>query len=74
MIKKSYLLEDSVQLLKKLRAEMHDKMDSSQLHSLDLVIMQLEEAKSQIQVLNLLGKALNALPWISKIIENLSQQ
>lgn len=73
MIKKSYLLEDSVQLLKKLRAEMHDKMDSSQLHSLDLVIMQLEEAKSQIQVLNLLGKALNALPWISKIIENLSQ-
>lgn len=73
MIKKSYLLEDSVQLLKKLRAEMHDKMDNSQLKTLDLVIMQLEQAKSQNQIINLLGKAFNALPWISKIIENLSQ-
>lgn len=73
MIKKSYLLEDSVQLLKKLRAEMHDKMDNSQLQNLDLVIMQLEKAKSQTQILDLLGKALNVLPSISKIIENLSQ-
>lgn len=73
MIKKSYLLEDSVQLLKRLRAEMHDKMDDSQLQNLDLVIMQLEKAKSQTQMLDLLGKALNVLPSISKIIENLSQ-
>ena len=34
-------LEDSVLLLKKLRAEMHDKMDDSQLKNLDLVISQL---------------------------------
>lgn len=72
-MKKSFNLEVSVQLLKQLRAEMHDKMDNSQLQNLDLVIMQLEKATSQTQMLNLLGKALNALPWISKIIENLSQ-
>lgn len=69
----SFNLEVSVQLLKQLRSEMHDKMDNSQLQRLDLVIMQLEEAKSQAKMLNLLGKALNSLPWISKIIENLSQ-
>lgn len=72
-MKKSFNLEVSVQLLKQLRAEMHDKMDNSQLKTLDLVIMQLEQAKSQNQILNLLGKAFNVLPWISKIIENLSQ-
>lgn len=72
-MKKTFNLEVSVQLLKQLRAEMHDKMDNSQLQNLDLVIMQLEKAKSQTQMLALLGKALNALPWISKIIEHLSQ-
>lgn len=72
-MKKSFNLEVSVQLLKQLRAEMHDKMDNSQLHKLDLVIMQLEQATSQNQMLHLLGKAFNALPWISKIIENLHQ-
>lgn len=72
-MKKSFNLEVSVQLLKQLRAEMHDKMDNSQLKTLDLVIMQLEQVKSQNQILNLLGKAFNVLPWISKIIENLYQ-
>ncbi|HDR1854863.1 TPA: hypothetical protein QB608_000689, partial [Pasteurella multocida] len=62
MIKKSFNLEDSVLLLKQLRTEMHDKMDSGQLQNLDSVIEQLEKAKSQSQKLELLGKALNALP------------
>ena len=65
-------LEDSVLLLKKLRAEMHDKMDDSQLKNLDLVISQLEVAQSQSQILELLGKALSLMPWIYKIIERLS--
>ncbi|AVJ03414.1 hypothetical protein ABW490_000140 [Haemophilus influenzae] len=65
-------LEDSVLLLKKLRAEMHDKMDDSQLKNLDLVISQLEVAQSQSQILELLGKALSSIPWIYKIIERLS--
>ncbi|HDR0700195.1 TPA: hypothetical protein QBZ84_002037, partial [Pasteurella multocida] len=65
MIKKSFNLEDSVLLLKQLRTEMHDKMDSGQLQNLDSVIEQLEKAKSQSQKLELLGKALNALPFIS---------
>ncbi|HDR1311854.1 TPA: hypothetical protein QB375_000130, partial [Pasteurella multocida] len=58
MIKKSFNLEDSVLLLKQLRTEMHDKMDSGQLQNLDSVIEQLEKAKSQSQKLELLGKAL----------------
>ncbi|XYU81651.1 hypothetical protein ACTG5S_09485 [Pasteurella multocida] len=49
MIKKSFNLEDSVLLLKQLRTEMHDKMDSGQLQNLDSVIEQLEKAKSQSQ-------------------------
>ena len=65
-------LEDSVLLLKKLRAEMHDKMDDSQLKNLDLVISQLEVAQSQSQILEFLGKALSSIPWIYKIIERLS--
>lgn len=65
-------LEDSVLLLKKLRAEMHDKMDDSQLKNLDLVISQLQVAQSQSQILKLLGKALSSIPWIYKIIERLS--
>ncbi|AMM82948.1 MULTISPECIES: hypothetical protein [Pasteurella] len=71
MIKKSFNLEDSVLLLKQLRTEMHDKMDSGQLQNLDSVIEQLEKAKSQSQKLELLGKALNALPFISKIIDSI---
>lgn len=71
MIKKSFNLEDSVLLLKQLRTEMHNKMDSGQLQNLDSVIEQLEKAKSQSQKLELLGKALNALPFISKIIDSI---
>ncbi|HDR1021538.1 TPA: hypothetical protein QB352_000777 [Pasteurella multocida] len=46
-------------------------MDSGQLQNLDSVIEQLEKAKSQSQKLELLGKALNALPFISKIIDSI---
>lgn len=73
MNKKPFNLEDSVQLLNQLRAEMHDKMDNSQLEILDLVIAQLENANSQSQKLELLGKAFNVLPWIVRILELFQQ-
>ncbi|XYU90897.1 hypothetical protein ACTG5T_07545 [Pasteurella multocida] len=57
MIKKSFNLEDSVLLLKQLRTEMHDKMDSGQLQNLDSVIEQLEKAKSQSPKIRITGES-----------------
>ena len=65
-------LEESVLLLKQLRRELHDKMDNSQLDEFDFIIQQLEVAKSQSQILELLGNALASIPWIYKIIEHFS--
>ena len=70
MIKQN--LEESVLLLKQLRTELHDKMDNSQLDEFDFIIQQLEVAKSQSQILELLGKALSSIHWVYKIIEHFS--
>ena len=67
MNKKS--LEESIKVLKQLQMEQHDVMDNSQRQRLDSVIQELQKAQlsSNDQILDLIGKALDVLPWLAKL-------
>lgn len=65
------LLKDSIETIKKLRAELHNDIDSSKREELDQIIEDLESYENrQIlvnQILILFGKALALLPMLEKI-------
>lgn len=65
------LLKDSIETIKKLRAELHNDIDDSKREELDQIIKDLESYDNrQIlvnQILILFGKALALLPMIEKI-------
>jgi hypothetical protein len=67
------LLKSSIETIKQLREELHDDIDSSRREKLDQVIEDLERCDAQkitaVQILDLFGKAINALPCIEKILE-----
>ncbi|MFZ7109324.1 hypothetical protein [Avibacterium avium] len=69
MNKKSLLLEESIKVLKQLQMEQHDVMDDSQRQKLNSVIQELEKAqlRSSDQILDLISKALDILPWLAKL-------
>ncbi|WGE42121.1 MULTISPECIES: hypothetical protein [Actinobacillus] len=69
MNKKSLVLEESIKVLKQLQMEQHDVMDNSQRQRLDSVIQELQKAQlsSNDQILDLIGKALDVLPWLAKL-------
>jgi hypothetical protein len=65
------LLKDSIETIKKLRAELHNDIDSSKREELDQIIKDLESYEEQQishnKMLSLLGKALALLPILEKI-------
>ncbi|CAM3761963.1 hypothetical protein ACLS0F_03165 [Avibacterium endocarditidis] len=69
MNKKSLLLEESIKVLRQLQMEQHDVMDDSQRQKLNSVIQELEKAqlRSSDQILDLISKALDILPWLAKL-------
>ena len=71
----SKLLKDSVKLLKQVRSELHGNVEGSVIESIDLVIQNLE-TKQQVdsaELLNVLGKCVERLPAIIKLIEYFSK-
>lgn len=73
-MKNNILLDNSIEILKKIREELHDDIDSSKRRQLDKAISELEEngdTLSHSQLLNSLGKALECLPLILKLINSL---
>ncbi|MFZ7215448.1 hypothetical protein ACLSYY_07425 [[Pasteurella] aerogenes] len=69
MNKKSLILEESIKVLKQLQMEQHDVMDDSQRQKLNSVIQELQKVQlsSNDQILDLIGKALDVLPWLAKL-------
>jgi hypothetical protein len=65
------LLKTSIESIKKLRAELHNDIDSSKRKELEQIIKDLECYKGQHispnQILGLIGKALAILPVLEKI-------
>ena len=75
---KEHLLKDTVHLLKKVRAEVHATVEDSVIRDLDKVIHDLEDIQVEnpdgynaLEVLLLLGKALEYLPQIADAIQHL---
>jgi len=74
------LLKKTIDLLKRIRSETHGRWDDSAVQTLDEVIKDLEAefAKDEKRiktdkVLKLLGKFINVLPFISKLIDMLAK-
>ena len=67
------LLKNSIEIIKKLREELHDDIDSSKREKLDQVIEDLKNCDAQkitaVQIFDLLGKAVNVIPYIAQILE-----
>ncbi|WP_386691968.1 hypothetical protein O1Q79_01875 [Lonepinella sp. MS14434] len=78
-MKNSDLLKNSIETLKLLRVEMHNKMDSREQAKLDEVIKNLEQNQlvekpfDKSELLKLLGDILKNLPYLSKMIETFVQ-
>lgn len=75
------ILKDSIELLKRIQMELHDDIGSSTRMELNQVILKLEQYSLQeaedlksIEIIQLIGKGLVALPVIAKLIEKLMQQ
>jgi len=70
-MKNLQLLKISIESIKKLRAELHNDIDSSKRKELDQIINDLEcyegQQISPNQILSLIGKALAILPVLEKI-------
>jgi hypothetical protein len=72
------LLGSSIEALLQLRAELHGSVEDSVMETLDKVISDLEAIQqhsdkiSAIDVLNIIGEALQALPAIAELIRILS--
>ncbi|WP_424045986.1 hypothetical protein [Neisseria sicca] len=64
------LLKDSIDTLKQLKMEMHDVMDSSAQAKLEQVIQDLEQHDNltKLELLQILGKVLDWLPIVSKLL------
>ena len=70
------LLESSAEELKCLRAELHGKVENSVIERLDGIILELEILQTRdtrqydsFEVLKLLGRAMELVPSIGKLIE-----
>lgn len=67
------LLKNSIEIIKQLRDELHDDIDSSKREKLDQVIEDLERCDVQKvtpdQILVFLGKVVEKLPYIEKMLE-----
>ena len=75
-MKNNTLLNNSIEVLKKIRLELHDDIDSSKRRQLDEAIRNLEDNGSELtksQVLNVLGKVVNFLPTILKILNSIKE-
>ncbi|MCX7068458.1 MAG: hypothetical protein NTW85_12290 [Methylococcales bacterium] len=70
-MKNQKLLKDSIETIKKLRAELHNDIDSSKREELDQIIKDLESYENrQIlvnQILSLFGKALALIPILERV-------
>ena len=71
----SELLEDSVEALKSIRSELNGKVDDSVIKRLDGIILELEILQAEdthrydpVQILNLLGLAMELVPSIGKLV------
>ncbi len=74
------LLKISADGLKNLRAELHGKVEDSVIKRLDEIILDLETYQDQdtheydpVQILSLLGSAMELIPSIGRLIEYLMQ-
>lgn len=69
-MKKTKLLENSIETLKLLQKEMHDSLDSSKQAELEKVIQNLEQCHdiSKSELRQILGEVLLWLPAIRKLI------
>lgn len=67
------LLKNSIEIIKQLREELHDDIDSSRREKLDQVIEYLTHCDAQkitaVQIFDLLGKAVDVIPYIAQILE-----
>jgi len=75
-MKNQQLLNNSIESLKLIQAELHDGIDSNKRDELARVIKELESCKSEItpnQLLTLLGKVISWFPAIERIIGFLSE-
>jgi hypothetical protein len=75
---KDQLLRDSVDLLRRIRAEVQTTVEDSVIHDLDKVIHDLEDIQKRrpnsydtLEVLLLLGKAIEYLPQIADALQHL---
>lgn len=69
------LLKSSIETIKQFREELHNDIDSSKREKLDQVIADLERCEAQkvttAQILIFLGKVVEILPSIEKMLEML---
>jgi len=74
-MRKHYLLNDSIELLKAIEIELHDDIDSSKQHKLKQVIKELESSRTVTsdQILHILGRVVVLIPAFEKIINSLSE-
>lgn len=71
------LLKNSIEIIKQVREELRNDIDSSKREKLDQVIEDLERCNAQKitadQILILLGKAIKVIPYIEKMLEILEK-
>ncbi|WP_100913766.1 hypothetical protein [Pseudoalteromonas spongiae] len=70
------LLKDSVELLKKIRLELHDDIDSSKRSKLDKAIEELENNRAKLtnsDILGVIGKFVIFIPAIERILNSLKE-
>lgn len=67
------LLKNSIEIIKQVREELRNDIDSSKREKLDQVIEDLERCNAQKittdQILILFGKAIKVVPYIEKMLE-----
>jgi hypothetical protein len=70
------LLKDSIGLLKKIRQELHDDIDSSKRRELDKAIEELESNDDKLspsQLLRIIGKVVIWIPAIERVLNSFKE-